>query len=78
MSDTITIKDPGQPGVQAAFLKAHLRMLSIGLKHSRMSAATILLKASSLTGKSYKRGQYDAAIADLNVILINATSTGDN
>ena len=68
MSDTITI-DPRQPGVQAAFLKAHLRMLSIGLKHSRMPAATILLKASALTGKPYKRGQYDAAIADLNAII---------
>lgn len=69
MSDTITIKDPGHPGVQAAFLKAHLRMLSFGLKHSRMPAATILLKASALTGKPYKRGQYDAAIADLNSII---------
>jgi hypothetical protein len=42
-----------------------------------MSGRDILLRASALTGKSYKRGQYDAAIADLNT-LINATSTGDN
>ncbi len=77
MSDTITIKDPGQPGVQAVFLKGHLRMLALGMKHSRMSGRDILLRASALTGKSYKRGQYDAAIADLNT-LINATSTGDN
>jgi hypothetical protein len=44
-------------------------MLALGMKHSRMSGRDILLRASALTGKPYKRGQYDAAIADLNVII---------
>jgi len=63
--------------VIAIFLKAHLRGMAAGMKHSRMSGKDLLAKVTLLTGKPYKRGQYEAAIADLNT-LINATSTGDN
>jgi len=51
--------------------------MAAGMKHSRMSGKDLLAKVTLLTGKPYKRGQYEAAIADLNT-LINATSTGDN
>jgi hypothetical protein len=55
--------------VIAIFLKAHLRGMAAGMKHSRMSGKDLLAKATLLTGKPYKRGQYDAAITDLDAII---------
>ena len=72
MSDTITITNPDHPVVQAIFLKAHLRMLIVGLKHSRMSGARILEHASTITNKPYKRGQYKQALADIIAFIEKA------
>lgn len=62
-----------QPAQYARFsaiiLRGHLRLLDAGMKNSRLSGTTILKKATALTGRSYKRGQYKQAIADLNARL---------
>jgi len=55
----------------AILLRAHLRCMAAGMKHSRISGKELLAKATLLTGKPYNRGGYEAAIADLNT-LINA------
>jgi len=49
-------------------------MLDAGMKNSRMSGTKILAKASELTGKNYKRGQYKIAIADLNNLIEELTN----
>ena len=54
---------------QAIFLNAHLRLLNVGLKNSKMSATKILSLASKITNKNYKRGQYTQAINDLNNVI---------
>jgi hypothetical protein len=65
---TYTIENPADPRVQAIFLKAHLKMLSIGLK-GRNSGTKILAAASKITGTAYKRGQYTAALQDIEALL---------
>ena len=62
------ITNPADPMVQAKFLKIHLKMMAKGLKHSKMSGTTLLGKVSALTGRTYKRGQYQTAIDDLNTM----------
>ena len=61
--------DLDQPKIAALFLRAHLKMLELGMKNSRLSGTQILSKASELTGRAYKRGQYQVAIEDLNNII---------
>ena len=51
--------------ITAIFLKAHLKMLALGMKNSRYSGTTILKATSGITGKPYKRGQYQLALNDL-------------
>lgn len=65
------ITNPADPMVQAKFLKLHLKMMAKGLKHSKMSGTTLLGKVSALTGRTYKRGQYQLAIDDLNTMETN-------
>jgi hypothetical protein len=65
------ITNPADPLVQAKFLKIHLKLMAKGLKHSRMSGTTLLGKVSALTGRTYKRGQYQTAIDDLNTMETN-------
>ena len=64
--------DPRRFG--AVMLRGHLKMLDAGMKNSRMSGKAILDKASELTGNKYKRGQYKAAIADLNNLIEEITN----
>jgi hypothetical protein len=66
-----TITNPADPTTQALFLKLHLKLMAKGLKHSRMSGTTLLGKVSALTGRTYKRGQYQTAIDDLNTMETN-------
>jgi hypothetical protein len=51
--------------ITAIFLKAHLKMLDAGMKNSQYSGLTILKKTSAITGKPYKRAQYERALNDL-------------
>jgi hypothetical protein len=53
----------------AAMLRAHCKMLAAGMRNSRLSGTTILAKVTQLTGQKYKRGQYKAAIDDLNKLI---------
>lgn len=68
----VTIVNPAERGPQAAFLKAHLKLMKLGMKNSQTTSTQMLAKASALTGNTYKRGQYDAAIADLQAIVNEA------
>jgi len=73
MTKHILILNPARDEVQAAFLKAHLKLVKIGMTPPRGTNKTKLLsKAGAITGVKYKRGQYDAAIADLQVIVDEA------
>jgi hypothetical protein len=65
----ITIDNPKDPVIQAIFLKPHLRMLARGMKSSRMTGKQVLQLATDLTGNTYKRGQYHAALTDLVRII---------
>ena len=68
------ILNPSRPEIQAVFLKSHLKLVKLGMTPPRGTNKTKLLsKASAITGYNYKRGQYDAAIADLQVIIDEAT-----
>ena len=55
--------------ITAVFLRAHLRLLLRGLKNSRMSGTDVLARATRVTGNAYKRGQYGAALDDLNAVI---------
>lgn len=63
------ISDPNAAPIQAIFLRAHLRLLNAGMKHSRLRGTDILRHASRITGNIYKRGQYAIAIADLTKVI---------
>jgi len=64
-----TITNPGDPIFQAIILKSHLKLFSLGMKHSRMSGKDMLAAASAITHVEYKRGQYALAIADLAAFI---------
>ena len=63
-----TLYDPLSPKVQAVFLRGHLKLHSKGLR-SRVPPMQLLKKASKITGKEYKRGQYAQAAADLQEFI---------
>ena len=66
---TITIDNPNTNKVKAVFLKAHLRMLSVGMKNSQFSGKDILTAASQISGKKYKRGAYKDALKDMQSVI---------
>lgn len=66
---TIIPTEVGFDRLQAVFLRAHLRLLAVGMKNSSMSGTQILAKASALTGKTYKRGQYSLACKHIEEML---------
>lgn len=63
------IQTPACNRLQAVFLKGHLKLMSLGMKNSRFSGRQMLDKAAAVTGKTYKRGQYDLAVQDLQAII---------
>lgn len=65
----VTITDPASRHTQAVFLKSHLSLMAVGMQNSRISGTDMLGKASAVTGKVYKRGQYKAAVADLKAVI---------
>lgn len=68
-----TITDTSNTRLQAIFLKAHLRVLTIpSMKPPRgMTRRQLLDKAGMITGVSYKRGEYSKAATDLQTFLNN-------
>lgn len=68
-----TITDPAAPHVQAIFIRAHLRAVAAGGQpRAPMTRGGLLDLATSHTGKGYKRGQYQEAIADLTTFINSA------
>jgi hypothetical protein len=66
---TTTIENPGAADVRnrlmAVMLKGHLKLLALGMKNSKISGKAMLEKTTTITGKTYKRGAYLVARADL-------------
>jgi hypothetical protein len=53
---------------RAMTLRSALKLAKVGISATRGVGPTALLKmAEGYSGKRYKRGQYDAAVADLTV-----------
>ena len=68
------ITELARPEVQAIFLKAHLKLQRVGMKHSTLTKTDLLRKASAVTGKKYTGKTIDVAIADLQAIVDAACS----
>ena len=71
----------GERGVEtfrAISLKAGLRLFAnTGMKPNRAWTPTAMLKAAgTITGKVYKRGQYDLAVTDLEAWIDSNGTTG--
>ena len=49
------ILNPKRKAVKAMFIKSHLRMMSVGMKHSSLTMTDVLKQASMITDKKYKR-----------------------
>ena len=74
MAPIHTLRDPK---VQAIFLRAHLRLISVGMTPPRgMTKGDILRKAGNITGNAYKRGEYAQAVKDLT-LFIDTQNLGD-
>ncbi len=65
------IENPLQnPRFLAATTRAHLRLIAAGMMPPRgVRKGDVLDKAASLTGQTYKRGEYGRAISDLTTFL---------
>lgn len=67
------IINPSDEGVQAALIKAHLKLIGVGLNPPRGLTKTELLnKAAKITGLPYKRTEILVAISDLQAIVDSA------
>jgi hypothetical protein len=66
-----TIDNPlDNPRFLAATCRAHLRCIAAGMLPRRgLTKGEVLAKAGSLTGQTYKRGEYGKAISDLTTFL---------
>lgn len=71
---TYTITDTSSPLVQAIFLKAHCRLLAVGMNPPRgLTKREVLDKVSKITGNKYRRGDYGKAADDLHVFIRKST-----
>jgi hypothetical protein len=68
-----TYIDGANAVISAIFIKAHLKLLAKGMTNSQYSGLAILKKASAITGKPYKRGQYELALNDLINFIKDST-----
>ena len=65
-----TITDTRSQRLQAIFLKGHCKLVAAGMAPPRgVRKSDILKKAGAITGKTYKRGQYEQAAADLKEFI---------
>lgn len=64
---TIDMQDEAAKNyLRARTLIGHLKLHSVGMRHSRMPARQILDAATQMTGITYKRGQFDLAVQHLD------------
>ena len=61
--------NPTKPEVQLILLRSHLRLYAVGMRHSRMTGKDLLARVGLILGKTYRRGQYNQAIQDINSFL---------
>ncbi len=54
---------------QAATIRAHCRLMSIGMNNSKVTRTRMLEVAGKITGKIYKRGQHAQAAEDITEVL---------
>ena len=75
---TTFVREQGVETFRAISLKAGLRLFAkTGMKPNRAWTPTAMLKtAGTITGKVYKRGQYDLAVADLDAWIQSNGTTG--
>ena len=75
---TIFAGERGVKTFRAISLKAGLRLFSkTGMKPNHAWTPTAMLKAAgTITGKVYKRGQYDLAVTDLDAWIDSNGTTG--
>lgn len=68
---TIIPAEVGHDRVQAAFLRAHLRLLRVGMKNSKLTRRQILEKVTAITAKKYRNSSdgVDDALEDIKEIL---------
>lgn len=58
------------PGAAAAAIRLHLRVVARGMTPPRgVTKSYLLAEAGKITGKKYKRGEYDQAAKDLTEFL---------
>ena len=77
---TITFSGPAGVATYRAIVLKHGLMLyaKTGMKPNRAYTPTAMLRtAGQITGKAYKRGQYQEAIADLTAWINVNGSVGD-
>lgn len=69
MTEDLTIRH--DPKMRALFLKAHLRLQIVGMRHSKLSRRDILQRCVGITGKSYVNtiDGCKAALEDLQQII---------
>ena len=68
--------DLTKPEVQLILLRSHLRLHAVGMRHSRMAGKDVLARVGLILGKTYKRGQYNQAIRDINSFLTPPNEEG--
>ena len=69
-----TIDNPLQNNrFQVTIIRGHLRCMAKGMTHSKINKTAVLAAAGRITGKKYKRGQYDLAANDLTKWLAENT-----
>ena len=76
---TIFTGTDGVKTYRAAVLKSGLAMYAkCGMKPNRAWTPSAMLRAAGeITGKKYRRGEYQRAVSDLGAWLANFGTTGD-
>ena len=75
---TSFVGEQGFETFRAIYLKTGLRLFAkTGMRPNRAWTPTAMLKAAGkITGKVYKRGQYDLAVTDLEAWIKSNGTTG--
>lgn len=60
-----TILNPGDARIQAVFVRGHCRLMAKGMSARGVRKGDVLKRAGAITGKTYKRGEFNLAAEDL-------------
>jgi hypothetical protein len=64
-----TITNPDRFEIQSLFLKQHLKLQMLGMKHSKLNKTQLLQKCSAITGKKYSNRNLQPAYDDMCAIV---------